>query len=193
MKIGETEERILKMGTSLCITMKLQTPNVCESGVHLFGMEVMRIARKVQMTAAEVCYFLLDDYCEDAAENPQNLWNITFPPFPKPQIHSIPLAQENAPKLKVLHLSDTHYDPLYAEGSNANCKEPMCCRAQYDENPSSPITAAGKWGEFKCDVPKRTLVHLLDHIAEVHKVGNCYGFRFFFHLELFFNMKSLKI
>lgn len=181
MKIGETDERILKMGTSLCITMKMQTPTVCESGVHLFGKEVIRVAKNVQMSAAEVCYFLLDDSCEEVAENPLNLWTVTFPRFPKPQMYSIPLPIGNAPKLKVLHLSDTHYDPLYAEGSNANCQEPMCCRAQYDEYPSSPISAAGKWGDFRCDIPKRTLVHLLDHIAETHKVRTRYGFRFFFN------------
>lgn len=36
--------------------------------------------------------------------------------------------QVGAPSFKVLHLSDTHFDPYYAEGSNADCNEPLCCR-----------------------------------------------------------------
>jgi hypothetical protein len=33
------------------------------------------------------------------------------------------------PQLKVVHLSDIHIDFDYAEGSNAQCDLPICCRA----------------------------------------------------------------
>lgn len=29
--------------------------------------------------------------------------------------------------LKVLHLTDAHYDPEYVVGSNAVCEAPLCC------------------------------------------------------------------
>ena len=32
---------------------------------------------------------------------------------------------------KVLHMSDTHWDPYYLEGTNANCELPLCCRPCY--------------------------------------------------------------
>lgn len=149
--------------------MKLQTSAVCESGIHLFGLGTMSIAKKVDMTAAEVCYFILGDYCAEKVENPSHQWNISFPSYPKPEVQAFELPEENAPKLKVLHLADTHYDPWYVEGSNANCMEPLCCRKS-DDFSNVPSNLAGKWGAFKCDLPKQTLEHLLDHISETHKV-----------------------
>lgn len=170
LRRGFSEEKILNIGTSLCTSMKLQTSVVCESGIHLFGSKTMNIAKQVEMTAAEVCYFILGDFCAETAENPLHQWNISFPSNPKPEIQTIELPMENAPKLKVLHLADTHYDPWYVEGSNADCNEPLCCRQNGDGIRNAPSIVAGKWGSFKCDLPKRTLEHLLDHLWETHKV-----------------------
>lgn len=156
LRIGETEEKILNIGTSLCISLKLQTPRVCKAGVHLFGAEIIKVARKIDMSAAEVCYFILDDYCEEVAEYPKHMWNVSFSPFPKPKVQEILVPNENAPKLRVLHISDTHVDPLYVEGSNAMCGEPLCCR-ESDGHTNQSFAAAGKWGHYRCDLPKRTL------------------------------------
>lgn len=164
---GATVERILKVGASLCNSLKLQPPNVCDSGVHLFGIELIRISQQLEMSATEICLFVLDEKCAQDAENLKHVWNITLPPFSKPEIQELPLPRENAARLKVLHLSDTHYDPWYVVGSNANCDEPLCCRDGYA---AATINAAGKWGGYKCDVPLRTLENLLDHILTAHKV-----------------------
>ncbi|KAJ8940101.1 hypothetical protein NQ318_016017, partial [Aromia moschata] len=74
----------------------------------------------------------------------------------------------NAPTFKVLHLSDTHYDPYYMEGSNADCAEPLCCR--FTNGPAAnKESAAGKWGDYrKCDSPKVTVDNMLQHIQETH-------------------------
>lgn len=70
-----------------------------------------------------------------------------------------------------MHISDTHYDPHYVEGSNADCNEPLCCRIT-NGRPLTPNSAAGKWGDYrKCDSPKRTVDHMLDHIADTHTVS----------------------
>lgn len=72
--------------------------------------------------------------------------------------------------LRVLHLSDTHLDPYYQEGSNADCKELMCCRMTDGPAPTA-TQAAGKWGDYRnCDTPLRTLEHMLRHIRKKHKV-----------------------
>lgn len=57
------------------------------------------------------------------------------------------IVQANAPSFKVLHLSDTHYDPYYMEGSNADCSEPLCCRLT-NGNAASKEQAAGKYVLF---------------------------------------------
>ncbi|KAJ8912496.1 hypothetical protein NQ315_004003, partial [Exocentrus adspersus] len=87
---------------------------------------------------------------------------------PKPTIVDPKVSEVNAPTFKVLHLSDTHYDPYYMEGGNADCAEPLCCRLT-----NGPATtkdkAAGKWGDYrKCDTPKITVDNMLQHIQETH-------------------------
>lgn len=67
---------------------------------------------------------------------------------------------------KVLHLSDFHYDPLYKEGTNADCDLPLCCE---EENgpPVVPEKAAGFWGDYRvCDTPWRAVTNLMDHVTE---------------------------
>jgi sphingomyelin phosphodiesterase len=74
------------------------------------------------------------------------------------------------PTIKVLHLADPHWDPEYMEGSNANCGNPLCCRAS-----SGPITkdedSAGYWGDYrKCDLPWRTLENSVEQMSKHHLV-----------------------
>jgi len=69
----------------------------------------------------------------------------------------------------VLHLSDTHFDPYYTEGSNAACSEPLCCRST-DGIPSVATNGAGRWGDYrKCDTPRQTIESMLHHIANYHQ------------------------
>lgn len=55
-------------------------------------------------------------------------------------------------------------------GANAECNEPLCCRAS--SGPAmTPGGGAGRWGDYrKCDTPKRTIDHMLKHIADTHTV-----------------------
>ena len=65
--------------------------------------------------------------------------------------------------IKVALLSDFHVDPYYTEGANTDCSESICCR------PSSGIPAisanqAGKWGDYRCDTPMRTVDSLFNYV-----------------------------
>jgi sphingomyelin phosphodiesterase len=88
---------------------------------------------------------VIGDACGDIF-NPFHEWEVVFPPVPKPEVRELSLPLSGAPSFKVLHLSDTHYDPYYAEGSNADCNEPLCCR---QGRPASPQVSAGKWGDYR--------------------------------------------
>lgn len=124
---------------------------------------------RVTLNPDEICSFIIGDACGDVY-NPYHQWEVNFPPIPKPIPNDLPLPKLNAPTFKVLHLSDTHYDPYYAEGSNANCDEPLCCRLS-NGKPATPNDAAGRWGDYRnCDSPKRTIDNMLDHITDVHPV-----------------------
>lgn len=167
IKLGLPTQRVVKMGSYVCENFKLQTSDVCRSGLQLLFPELIEIAKNVSMTTAEICYFMMDDYC-DEVKLPE--WSIPIPPktnVPKAQKNHFP--KKGAPVLKVLHLSDVHLDPLYVEGTNAICPEPLCCREQSGIANIS-ANAAGKWGDYRCDIPRRTFEHLLDHIYKTHNV-----------------------
>lgn len=91
----------------------------------------------------EICSFVIGDGCGDVY-NPYHEWEVMFPPVPKPEVTESRVPEENAPSFKVLHLSDTHYDPYYMEGSNADCSEPLCCRLT-NGPAASKDQKAGKW------------------------------------------------
>lgn len=97
-------------------------------------------------------------------------WEVMLPSIPKPRPANIQLPREDAPSFKVLHITDTHYDPLYQEGANAVCKEPLCCRDK-SQTVLKVSDGAGKWGDYRnCDPPKATIDNMLEHIVKVHPV-----------------------
>lgn len=82
--------------------------------------------------------------------------------------------QQGSPTVKVLHLSDLHWDPDYLEGTNTQCGDPICC--QLSSGPLVNATdAAGFWGDRRgCDLPWRTIENAMAHMALQHPVKlNC--------------------
>lgn len=69
---------------------------------------------------------------------------------------------------KLVHITDIHVDPYYEPGSEANCGEPLCCRATSGKSKQKD-KAAGIWGDYRnCDTPVNTVRHVLKHINEIH-------------------------
>lgn len=154
------------------------------------------VLEQVEMSPAQICSFVIGDACEDIY-NPLHDWEVAFPPVDKPLIKAPSTPIEGRPSFKVLHLSDTHYDPYYEEGSNADCTEPLCCRLT-NGPPLSPSAAAGKWGDYrKCDTPKRTIDNMLEHIINVHPVRflySCYVNKYFcINFKFFWSLFSCSI
>lgn len=60
--------------------------------------------------------------------------------------------------ISVLHMSDTHIDPRYAIGSEANCSQSLCCRP-YSTNTQlhtvggNASVPASRFGALYCDAP----------------------------------------
>lgn len=70
--------------------------------------------------------------------------------------------------IKVLQLSDTHIDPQYEEGGDADCGEPLCCRKSMKKITND--RRAGFWGDYRdCDLPLRTLEETLKFINKTHR------------------------
>lgn len=171
IQIGKQSDEIIKTMYQFCVNLKIQSPRVCEGVCQLFGVEIIYVLKRITIGPDEICSFVIGDACGDVY-NPYHEWEVDFPPVPKPEVRELPVPDEGVPTFKVLHISDTHYDPYYAEGSNADCNEPLCCRLT-NGRPSNPNNAAGKWGDYrKCDTPKRLVDNMLEHIADTHRVRN---------------------
>ncbi|KAG1728628.1 sphingomyelin phosphodiesterase [Suillus paluster] len=72
------------------------------------------------------------------------------PPNPLP-----PPKQPSGKLLKVLHLSDLHIDPRYANGAEANCTSGF---------PQTPLLPAPRYGSFHCDSPYSLITSVLEAI-----------------------------
>lgn len=155
----EIKSQVLKV----CISLKIETERVCRGIVESFAPELLTVLDKLILNPGAVCSTLFDD-CGNP-DNPLDNWNVTFPPTPQPppMNHSIPKA--GSPTLRVLHLTDIHYDSEYVEGGIAECGEPLCCR-EASPTPLNATEGAGKFGDYRdCDMPLWTLEHMFATLA----------------------------
>jgi len=65
--------------------------------------------------------------------------------------------------VRILHLSDIHWDDFYAEGSIADCPEPLCCRPWS----TNGVRKAGKWGDYNCDLSEALFDAMLQELASI--------------------------
>ncbi|KAG2359621.1 sphingomyelin phosphodiesterase [Suillus spraguei] len=87
--------------------------------------------------------------------------------FAKPKPNPLPPPkQPSGQLLKVLHLSDLHIDPRYANGAEANCTTGLCCRenAYNSLSPQTPLVPAPRYGSFLCDSPYSLITSVLEAI-----------------------------
>lgn len=69
--------------------------------------------------------------------------------------------------MKILQLTDIHYDPNYEVNGNAACAEPTCCRK--GQNKTGVTKLAGYWGDYgDCDTPWHAVEDALQHITDTH-------------------------
>lgn len=69
--------------------------------------------------------------------------------------------------VKIAIISDLHIDYDYTPGMSKECGKPVCCRSD-SGLPKDPSKAAGKWGDYKCDLNERMLLTMLDKIRSMN-------------------------
>ncbi len=62
-------------------------------------------------------------------------------------------------------MSDFHTDFDYKEGVSNNCGMPVCCRSD-SGFPLNEAETSGKWGDYSCDIPVRTLKSMFKYIRD---------------------------
>jgi sphingomyelin phosphodiesterase len=202
VKKNTSFEEIKTQFVGLCVAFKVATEDVCTGVFDVFGREVLPALKAVYIGndartrrivllflcqgPEEICSLVLGEVCGEV-KNPMHEWKIEFPDVPKPQIADSELPkvsrlgasvvvtrslQPGLPTFKVLHISDTHYDPDYVVGSVSNCEEPLCCRSTSTPSLKEDVVPAGKWGSYKkCDSPRILIENMLKSIAEEHPVS----------------------
>uniref|UniRef100_A0A3B3ZYD7 Sphingomyelin phosphodiesterase n=1 Tax=Periophthalmus magnuspinnatus TaxID=409849 RepID=A0A3B3ZYD7_9GOBI len=158
------EERVAHVLAEACIRMHLAEERVCRNITELFRDDVIWALQKSLLWPSEACALLVGPSC--GKFDLYAPWNITLPKVPKPPVIPPSAPAAGSPQNRVLFLTDIHWDQEYAEGSAADCKDPLCCRND-SGTPSWRRREAGYWGTYsKCDLPLRTVEHLLQHVAK---------------------------
>lgn len=67
-----------------------------------------------------------------------------------------------------MHMTDFHYDNLYAEGADMYCNLNLCCRSE-NGFPTETYRQAGKWGGYICDLPENTIRSMLQFVNRTIK------------------------
>lgn len=133
-------------------------------------IDVVEAIKGSPMTPSQICSFYLNDACLNGYDKRHD-WKLAMPTSQKSAQHPPPQSLQNTRMLKIVQITDTHYDPQYQEGSNVDCGEPLCCRADNGQ-PATKSVTAGKWGDYrKCDTPTILFENALKHIVDTHKVS----------------------
>ncbi|XP_065838310.1 sphingomyelin phosphodiesterase-like [Oscarella lobularis] len=142
----------------VCTLGKIEDSLVCHAIVKEFQMEFFSVVLDTNLTAEELCGRAVGPSCANVSG--QN-WTVSLSDVPKPPVRPPVTPKSNAPKLRILYLSDVHVDLNYTEELDPNCGEPLCCRPP---NKFVGKGGAGKWGDYSCDCPLATMESLLDFI-----------------------------
>ena len=152
---------------ALCKATKFRSNASCEENYEAtnFGAvwtQIIVLGDMAGLDGQYVCSSLSSTFCPKPYVLPSNtagLWK------PKPAHAVAPSA--SGKKVKVLHISDYHLDPRYAEGSEANCSSGICCRtnAHNTQSPIDPLSPAPLYGAYKCDTPYYLATGVLEAVG----------------------------
>uniref|UniRef100_A0A6B2E6Q2 Sphingomyelin phosphodiesterase n=1 Tax=Phlebotomus kandelakii TaxID=1109342 RepID=A0A6B2E6Q2_9DIPT len=159
------EESLEKIANDLCLLLQLEgTEAVCRDTIALFKPLIAYILKHTENIFSDrICGIIYQSLDCGSIEDVYEEFPVTFQ---QPTLHrnasskATPSHHYNERNLTILHLTDFHYDPLYAVGSNGDCKEGICCRGDL-----VPSHGAGFWGDYRgCDSPWHTLENVVQEI-----------------------------
>lgn len=165
-RLGTRKDRIFFVLTQLCRLLIMNNEEVCDGFLNQnLDTLLYIIDNRPFLRSSKVCSILLQDRrCKDLLRRD---WSLDLPRQPSNAPNST-LGDIQSGSLKLLHITDIHYDPQYSEGSNADCGGPICC--QKGTVPESESAAAGYWGDYRnCDSPWYAILDLLEQLKKEHK------------------------
>ncbi|XP_044014853.1 sphingomyelin phosphodiesterase-like [Aphidius gifuensis] len=159
---GVTIEEIQESTVKMCVLFNIYNEPVCRGMIKLLTPTFKYIFDNDKTVSSEdICGLTLQT--SNCIPMPERFkWSINIDQGP---LKHIKINSTNE-QIKIIHLSDLHYDPKYEPFGAAKCGMPTCCRkGQKNVNDSNII--AGYWGDYnRCDTPWHAAVDTLDHAKE---------------------------
>lgn len=164
---GGTQQEMEDSAFRIC---RLATPfseELCR-GVIRINVEPLLyiIDSRPTLTATQICGMVLQGECGTLDNTFSFTVNVNQgPPITAPKTISNP---RSANDLKIIHITDIHFDENYLVGGIAECDNPICCRRN-DGPASRPEDAAGRWGDYRwCNNPWETVENMFRRIRDAH-------------------------
>ncbi|XP_060531078.1 sphingomyelin phosphodiesterase-like [Cylas formicarius] len=164
-KLGLGREQLAGEVAAICIDFGIENERVCKGAIDLNVDIIIHIADKHKdLDGKRICAILLQS--NGCSANSTDLeWSVDLP--------SGYTSKKNRSKseesLKILQLSDLHYDPLYTPGKSNECGEPLCCQNDQETGDVEAGTACGYWSDYKAaDVPE----YLFDEVLRQAQTSN---------------------
>lgn len=143
---GATAEELSNSAFGMCRIVTDYSEEMCRGIVNLnTDPMIFIIDARPTLTANQMCSIVLQGEC--GAVDPQFLFTVNVspgPPITQPKSIPTPRAPND---LRIVHITDMHFDENYQEGNTAICSNSVCCRRN-DGPAGSPAEAAGFWGAF---------------------------------------------
>ncbi|XP_050724934.1 sphingomyelin phosphodiesterase-like [Eriocheir sinensis] len=163
---GAGLDLLVTEGIAICQVTFGYTQTFCEGYVPMIMPILQYILVNDEVHPVDACGELLTHFgC--TTDDPKREWTVEIQ-GEKPPVVGVTPPEPDAPRLKVLHLADSHMDPLYLPGSNAACPEELCCREESGV-PENETAEAWYWGDYRhCGTPSWMMEDLLTHATTTH-------------------------
>lgn len=166
-KSGANRASMATLLFKICTLLDGSPSVVCQGNVDIHLDTILYIIdNKKDLTPKKVCSIYFQRWgCTDPNAKK---WLIGLPVEAKNKNNEGSQSNDQN-DLKILHLTDVHYDPLYKAGTNAKCDLPLCCEER-NGIPEDPFNYAGEWGDYNsCDMPHNSFVNLMAQVRNVEK------------------------
>lgn len=158
---GVALRQVADAAIAFCQTLMPFESHVCENIVNLNADVLYYIVRlRPGLNQNEICGLVLQGECGPI--DPQFNFAVNVSPHNPITAPKSVTAPRAADELRIIHISDIHYDENYLHGGINNCPNPTCCRRSAGVAPD-PANRAGPWGDYSvriiCDAnePNRPL------------------------------------
>ena len=126
-------EGVLKIATLFCSLALDQ--DVCEGAIQEYGPFTLNVLAQHVIDEDKICAAI--NLCEDVQYEDVDAWaKELLKDKPSKKKEDINLKGD---KIKMIQMTDIHYDLEYKEGSSVECTKPLCCRDPAE--PGSKIVA----------------------------------------------------